>query len=206
MIPIRPIEYFLGDRVVRPDLVLRIKWRDGSVSRLCTTFGGLRMPSDMIETTHRSYYSGAPVLLDIPEFRQLINGQADDITLSLSGLWPELARQLDDQAVLAQDAEVDIGRIYWDADWQMIGGARWGWAGRGGQVQIDEVGARMKNGKITPRKFTVNLSVVTQTIRRAGSGTTYWCSPQHMLEFPDDAFFDRANKISTGYVKPFPKL
>ena len=126
-------EEFLRASVVRRDLVLHIRWRDDSVSRLTTAYGGLRLPADAIEAVEGAYYACAPFIQDLPAFRSLMNGVADVVNLSISGVGGALAALTAEHSNLADGATVNVGKVYWDTDWRMIGRARWGFAGQGGE-------------------------------------------------------------------------
>jgi hypothetical protein len=200
-------ELFLRESVVRQDMVVRCDWMDGSVTRLATTIGGLRLPADAVETVDGAYYACAPFLLELPPFRSLVNGAADIVGLKLSGVPDSIAPLAADNAHLAEGALISVGKVFFDADWQIVGAARWGFTGQGGELAIErKAGRASTEGDISPMERSIQLSVSSQMILRAGSYRGYWTDPNQKVEHPTDEIFSQLNKISVGYNKSWPRF
>lgn len=200
-------EEHLRDRVIRRDLVLHIRWRDDSVSRLTTAFGGLRLPADAIEAVEGAFYACAPFIQDLPAFRSLMNGVADLVGLTISGVGGALAALTAERSDLADGAIVNVGKVYWDADWRMIGRARWGFAGLGGEVKDERKGGRIStSGDVQPFQRSIEFAISSQLAARSRAYSGYWSAPQHKVDHPDDEMFSQINKINLGYNENWPRF
>src|SRR5690606_11996459 len=96
------------------------------VCYLWTGHGHLDTPGDHVDPDGARWL-GAGHIIAIPALKALINGIAERVTFALSGVSAEtlrLARQ-DKQSI--KNAEVRLGHVLFDNDWQLIGGIRWEW-------------------------------------------------------------------------------
>ena len=200
-------ELWLRDPLIREDLLFRAVWRDGSVTRLGTTFGGLRLPADHIEDQPGAFYACAPDLLDLPSFRSLVNGVADLAGIQIADVQAAIAALTADHAELAEGAIINVGKVFWDREWRLIGGARWGYAGQGGELKLERKGGRIStDGEVSPAQRTIELTISSQMVMRSGSYRSYWSAPQHKELHPTDEIFSQGNKINVGYNKNWPKF
>ncbi len=200
-------EDFLRENLIREDKIIHAVWNDGSITRLTTAFGGLRLPNDHIEEVPGAYYACAPFLLDLPAFRSLVNGVADLVGLQISDVQAAIAALTADHADLAEGAIINVGKVFWDRDWQMIGGARWGFAGQGGELKLERKAGRISaDGEVGPMQRTIELTIASQMVMRSGSYRSYWSAPQHKELHPTDEIFSQGNKINVGYNKNWPKF
>lgn len=199
-----PIEAFLD--VSGFDVVARIVWTDGSISRLTSSNIGVYLPADDIETVNGAYYTCFPGLGPIPALKQTINGVSDEVSFTLPGVPSDLADMFDMEADLAEGAEVFIGRITYDHKLQMIGGAAWIWNGEAGEFGARDNGGSMEDGELSSGSQTLSLKVGTQQTTRSAAQLYSWSDAQHRAGHPTDAFFSEIGGLEQGTVKVFPKF
>lgn len=205
--PLPDIADFLRESVIRQDLIVHMRWSDGTFSRLSTAYGGLRLPADVIEQEEGAFYACAPFLLELPPFRSLVNGVSDAQGIKISDIDAAMEALTIDHSELAEGAIINVGKVFWDRDWSMLGPARWGFAGQGGEMKFDRKAGRVTAaGEVQPMQRSIELTINSQMVARAGSYRAYWTAPQHKIDHPDDEIFSQINKISVGYNKVWPRF
>ncbi|GLK78054.1 hypothetical protein GCM10008171_33080 [Methylopila jiangsuensis] len=185
------------------DVVVRIAWTNDEVSRLASSLIGLELPADLVEDEDGAWYRGLPGIAELPAFKQMMNGQADENTFTLSGLDPELAAIFDAEQHLAEGAVIHVGKVFYDANQQIIGGARWRWRGEGGEFGLHRAGG---DHSLDGATRTVSLTATTDLIRRAGAQLHSWTDAQQQRLHPGDRGCERTNGLSTGKRKAWPKV
>ena len=146
---------------VRLAIFLRLETEP--VVRFWAGVGDFTLPADAVETAGGTY-TGAGELLDIPPVQQLINGLADRVTFTLSGVPAHMMALAEADAEAVRGARVNLGYVKLGEDLQPARATRWVWEGEADAVPLSKVaGVR-----------TIGLSVGTlQTDRTRGSLETY---------------------------------
>lgn len=204
--PVLPIDEGLGASTVRVDVVLRIGWTNGEVSRLISAARGARLPADAVEDQDQALYSSFPTLTKLPALKQVVNGLASAVEFGVSGLPSRIAQLADEESHLAKGAVFNVGKVYWGRNWQQSGGTRWTWIGSGGRIRISRNGGSVSGGKVSAPTWSLSISAATDQIRRAGAEIAYWTDPQQQRLSPGDRICERTGFLSQGAVKAFPKF
>lgn len=199
--PDLPIDYRL-EEAAGIDVLVRVLWTDGQITRLTSSLIGVELPADLVEDEDGAYYRGLPGLGELPGFKQMMNGEADENTFSLTGLDAELAALFDSEAAIAEGAIIHVGKVFYDADFQLIGGARWRWRGQGGEFGLQRSGG---DSELKGSSRIVSLTATTDLIRRAGARLHSWTDAQQQKLHPGDRGCERTNGLSAGKRKAWPK-
>jgi hypothetical protein len=75
--------------------------------------------------------SGAGELINLPDLEGLLNGQAQRMEVTLSGIDDRTLAFAVDEADQVPGAAVYIGRVEFDEDWQIASPVVWEWTGEG---------------------------------------------------------------------------
>jgi hypothetical protein len=136
---------------------------------------------------------GGGELLNIPDLEALINGTAQRLEISLSGVNDETIRLALEEAAQVPGAAVYIGRIRFDEDWQADGAVEWEWSGEGQKLTVgsDDAGG----GK---RVRTLTLSVAAGEVTRTRAPFAFFTDADQRRDFPDDAIFSHVAGINAG--------
>lgn len=173
------------------NILIRIATPDPA--RLWSGTGDLYVPADGIETSDAArYLGGGAILGGIDEIDQLINGTADRLELSVSGVSLETVRIATDEAPDVKGAALDIGCVEFDALWQLSGVT---WVAR---YRVDKLSIQRVEGQ-----RTISLSMGSDDTGRSRSPSAYWTAADQRRLFPDDAFFDFVASLNAGTSRAF---
>ncbi len=180
--------------------VSRISWvmriDSDPVCYLWTGFGPLETPADVIDASGATWL-GAGGLIAIPGLRALINGVAERANFTLSGVNAETLRLARADKDTVKGAEVRLGHVEFDADWQLTGPVQYEWLGIADALRID---SRYSDDG---RTRSIVLMVGGADTMRANPRYTYWTDASQRQRSPDDAFCDHVAMISQGITRRF---
>lgn len=166
------------------------------VCYLWTGIGNLDTPGDDIDVAG-ARWTGASDLLSLPALKALINGAADRVRFSLSGVSPESVRlALEDRDTIA-GAALRLGYVEFDADWQLVGSIHWEWLGIADVIVI----GRSSDGNQASR--TISLSVASADTLRSNSSLAFFTDADQRKRSADDAFCNQVAGITYGRTRRF---
>lgn len=184
---------------VRPGVLVRIATTP--VIRLWTgVVRDLAIGADAVETTEGAIYQGMGKLTNVPAVNQLLNGQAErvDFTLSGAALTGEIAAIASTEAGDIRGADVNLGFLVFDANWQVISPTAWPWDGSADSLTVQRQGDAANPTRI------LKLSVGSLMTGRRRPSIAYWTDPDQKRRSPDDDFFDRVRQYSIQTTKVWP--
>lgn len=134
---------------------------------------------------------GAGQLVDIPALEMLLNGKAQRLEVTLSGVSEETITLAVDEAPQIPGTSIHIGRISFDEAWQ-VEGVDWEWTGegRGLSVSSQDTGS----GRVR----TLVLTVAAGDTSRRRPALAYFTDADQRYDFPDDAIFSNVAGINAG--------
>ena len=164
------------------------------VAWIWSGWGWLDTPPDDYDA-EGARYIGAGSLLDLPELQQMMNGLADRVDFSISGVSAETLRlALEDRATV-EGALLTVGHVTFDRDWQIEGAPVWTWRGRADVLTIDSQAS--ENG----RQRTITLSVASADTLRSNPTLTWFTHADQLRRSSTDNIFDRVAGISAGITR-----
>jgi len=180
---------------VRESYLLRIA--SDPPARVWSGVGPLEIPADIVEPT-RATYLGAGELLSAPDFQQLINGVAERLEFTVSGVSAETLRLALEDAASTKGAAVHLGRIDFDSDWQQLGPVEWEAVFRADSLTVDSQG-----GGDSGRTRTIKLSVGSSDTGRSYAPQAFFTDADQRRRSPTDAFFSHIAGITSGTSRRF---
>lgn len=163
---------------------------------LWTGLGILETPADAVDAGGATWL-GAGHLISVPSLQALINGVAERANFILSGVDAETLRLAREDKETVKGAEVRVGHVDFDADWQLDGGITWEWLGIADALRVESRYA--DDGRVR----SVILMVGSADTARSNPRFTYWTDASQRLRSPDDAFCDHVAMISSGVTRRF---
>lgn len=157
--------------------------------------GDLELPANAIDGAV-TIYRGAGKLLDVPELEQLINGTADRLDVSISGVSVEATRLALEDAPSVKGASVHIGAAYFDKHWQLIE-VEWLALLRADTLLV--AGQQADRG----RSRTLTLSIATDFTDRSRAPVAFFTDPDQRRRSADDRIFDHVSGITQGTSRSF---
>lgn len=173
-------------------------WRLASdpVCYLWTGLGPLTTPADSVDPAGAAW-KGASGLLSIPALKALINGAAERVDFTLSGVNAETMRLalLDRETV--KGAELRLGRVDFDADWQIVGGIHWEWLGVADVVIVES------QPSDKGRQRTIGVSAASADTLRSNPNLAFFTAADQAKRSADDQFFSHVARITQGSTRRF---
>ncbi len=178
---------------VRESYLIKIDTPDPA--RIWSGVGNLEIPADIVEAAP-AIYLGAGELLSAPDFQQLINGVAERLEFTVSGVSDETLRLALDDAPTVKNAAMYVGRVDFGPDWEILG-VEWEATFRCDTLTVDSQSA---NGM---RTRSIKLSVGSEDTGRSYAPASYFTDADQRMRSPDDAIFDHVAAISRGTSRIF---
>jgi len=132
---------------------------------------------------------GAGRLINIPDFQQLINGTAERLTFSFSGVSNETLRLAFEEAASVKNAFVWLGRITFDAAWQQVGPIEWEALFQAREMTIS---------RQSPSEQSVTITLANGDTARSRAPNNFFTDADQRRRYPTDAVFSHVAGISQG--------
>lgn len=180
---------------VRKSYVLRIA--TNPVVYVWTGNGLLDTPADAVDLSGATW-RGAGRIIQLPALKALINGVSERVGFTLSGVSADTLRLAQEDKDEVDGADVRIGSVEFDAQWQLTGPIAWEWRGTADTLTVESAA-----GEDGSRVRTIALSVAAIDNRRANPRYTFWTDAAQRLRSSDDAFCDHVAQISNSVSRRF---
>lgn len=142
-------------------------------------------------------YLGAAHILSIPDIKQLINGFSERIDFNLSGVSAETVRLANEDRDSIYLAPARIGRLHFDADWQVSGDVEWLWHGSADIIVTSSMPS--ENG----RNRTLKLGLSGDDTRRSNPQIAYFTDADQRKRSGDDARYSHVGQLNIGVTRRF---
>lgn len=166
------------------------------VARLWTGWGALDTPADAVDPAGARWI-GAAGILALPALKALINGTAERVRFSLSGVSEETVRLATEDRATVRGAELRLGYVDFDQRWQLTGPIRWEWLGVADVITVES--AASGRG----RTRTISLSVASADTLRSNPNFAFYTDADQRKRSPTDAFCNQVANISLGMTRRF---
>ena len=146
-------------------------------------------------------YIGGGRLLGVPTLEVLVNGTADSVEFTLSGVDPATGNAMIDSLPPVRGAAVQVGLTTLDQYWQPISNIIPIWTGTASH--IGEASPAVQ-GSQSPT-LTLSLTVVAGDRTRSRPARSLWSSAHQKALSPTDSFCDQTSRLSRGVLPTWPK-
>lgn len=169
-------------------------------ARIWSGVGDLEIPADNVEDAP-AIYLGAGELLSVPDFQQLINGVAERLEFTVSGISDETVRYAREDAPTVRNAAMYVGRVDFDENWQQLGPVEWEATFRCDSLVIE---SESSGGR---RVRTIKLSVGSDDTGRSYAPLAFFTDADQRKRSPTDRAFEHVALINNGTSRVFgPKV
>ena len=145
-----------------------------------------------------TYLGGGELLDGLPQIAYLINGTADSVTFTASGVDPETIRLAHEDRNQVNGAPVRIGTVSMDERWQVAGPVDWEWEGVASVVTVDRSGS--EDGGVTR---SISLLVESGDTARSRSQLNFFSDADQRKRSATDAIFSHTAGIAQGNTRRF---
>lgn len=194
-----------GAPTVRVGVFLLIKANNGSPPtwlRMWSGVGDHDMDANAIDTQGGTYL-GIGDLVGLPTLSQLVNGVAERVEFSLSGVTADIIALADAEAETVRNVPVHMAIVAFDEDFQASTSPVWVWEGESDVPRVSRQSVAGEDGSFQVIR-SVSLSVGSIFTGRRRPQNAYFTGIEQRARSADDAFCDRANGYSLGTTRKWP--
>lgn len=159
--------------------------------------GDLLVPADIVIGASDAIALGAGELVNIPDFQSLINGIAERLEFTISGVSEQTIRFALEDAPSVAGARVDIGRMDMGEDWQQIAPVEWEAVFEARSLTVES------NDGGDGRTRSIKLTVAAGDTARSRAPLAFFTDSDQRRRSPDDAIFDHVAGINSGTSRRF---
>lgn len=156
---------------------------------------------DSIDPTGTVYLGGGR-LIGVPTLEILVNGTADSVEFTLSGLDPMTSAKMLDSLPPVRGAAVQMGLTTLDRYFQPMSSIIPIWTGTASHT--GEVSAPVEEGD-SP-SITLSLAVVAGEATRSRGARSVWSTPHQKAISPTDKFCDGVSRLARGVQPVWPNF
>lgn len=164
-------------------------------------FGDIEPGVNVLDETGRTY-TGFGEITNVPEFNQMINGAAQRVEFTLSGVSGDvldIASGNDAEDIKGKPVAVGFG--VFSAEWELLGTVKWF-----ANYTADFLSVRQSetNDFETPIMRVVTLSCGSQMTGRRRPGRSYFTHVDQVARHPGDNFCYFVPRYAHGFSKAWP--
>jgi hypothetical protein len=177
---------------VRPSVFFRMACNDGSVVRLWGGDGPFTLPANAFDASATAY-TGVGQIIELPVMGALLGGKAERVEFKISGVDATTAALADTEASIVRGAQIQVGLVFFDNDWQPLtiaGSSVIRWCA---QYEADSPG-----GSHDGLTWTVSLSAASAMSGRRRPKHSYYTPKDQRARSPTDAFCDGVPQLNSG--------
>jgi len=170
------------------------------IVRLWLGIGNIEPGVNVYDATGATYIGFGEVQA-VPAFRQLINGRAERVSFTLSGVSGEVLKIASGgDADQVKGKRVALGFALMGEDWSLLGPVKWVANYFADYLSIEQAVANV-TGEVVR---TVSLSCGTLLTARRRPQASYFTDRDQKARFSQDRFCERTPIYATGFNKTWP--
>jgi hypothetical protein len=147
-------------------------------------------------------YNGFGAIQNVPAFKQLINGKAERVDFTVSGVSGDiLAIASGGDSEQVKGKRVAVGFALMDSSWALLGAVKWCANYTADYLAIQQA---VTDDPLAPTVRTVTLSCGTIMTGRRRPSFSYFTNQDQTARYPGDQFCERTPVYATGFSKAWP--
>lgn len=171
--------------------------------RLWTGIGKIEPGTNTLDISGATYI-GFGELQDVPEFNQMINGAAQRVEFTLSGVSGDvLSVASGDDADAVKGKAVAVGLGIFSQDWSLLGSVKWFANYTADYLSVQQSATE---DPTQPIVRTVTLSCGSLMTGRRRPSYSYLSDQDQQARSPGDLFCSLVGRYAHGFQKAWPKF
>lgn len=171
------------------------------IVRLWLGFGKIKPGVNAYDLTG-AVYKGFGAIQNVPAFNQLINGKAERVEFTVSGVSGDILRIASGgDAEQVKGKRVAVGFAVMGPDWSLLGSIKWCANYVADFLSIQQAVSENPNDPIVR---TVGLSCGSLLTARRRPSYSYFTDQDQQARYPGDKFCERASLYANGFSKTWP--
>ena len=173
------------------------------VVRLWLGIGNIEPGVNVLDLTGATY-QGFGEIQKVPDFNQMINGAAQRVEFSVSGVTGKmLAIASGDDAEAVKGKSVSVGIGIFASDWSLLGSVKWFANYTADYLSVQQAATDDANQPIVR---TVTLSCGSLMTGRRRPGRSYFTDADQQARYPGDLFCNLVGRYAHGFNKAWPQF
>jgi hypothetical protein len=149
-------------------------------------------------------YAGFGEIASVPAFKQLINGAAERVDFTVSGVSGDILKIASGgDAEQVKGKRCSVGFAVMNGQWQLLGPVKWCQNYIADFLSVQQA---ITDNPDTPVVRTVTLSVGSLTTGRRRPSYSYFTDQDQQARHPGDRFCERTPLYATGFSKTWPRF
>lgn len=145
-------------------------------------------------------YYGFGEVIAVPAFQQLVNGQADRVEFSLSGVSQRVDQLASGEAGDVRGAYLRVGVAAFDRTWALIEQPTWL------RTFVADYLTRKRDNSEGEAVYTIAISARSLFTGRRRPALSFWNDKDQQARSPGDEFCERTSLYSVDVSKAWPRL
>lgn len=171
------------------------------VVRLWLGFGKIEPGVNTLDLTGATYH-GFGEITNIPEVNQMINGAANRVEFTLSGVDGDvLAIASGDDAEDVKGKEVAVGLAIMGSSWELLGAIKWFGNYTADYLAVEQAPTDNPDDPIVR---TIKLSCGSLMTGRRRPSISYFSNQDQQARYPGDLFCSLVTQYAHGFNKAWP--
>lgn len=146
-------------------------------------------------------YRGFGEIQNIPTFKQLLNGAAERVAFTLSGVSGDVLSTAPGEVRKVRGRRADVGFALMDGNWALLGPVHWRARYIADVLSIEQ---QRQAGASDPVVRVLTLSCGSRFTGRRRPSYSYYSDQDQQARFPDDKFCSLVGDYAHGYNKQWP--
>lgn len=173
------------------------------VVRLWLGIGNIEPGVNVLDQTGATY-QGFGEIQSLPDFNQMINGAAQRVEFSVSGVSGGLlAIASGDDAEAVKGKPVSVGLGIFGSDWALLGSVKWFANYTADYLSVLQAES---SDPMQPIVRTVALSCGSLMTGRRRPGRSYFTDQDQQARYPGDRFCSLVGRYAHGFNKAWPQF
>lgn len=173
------------------------------IVRLWLGFGTIDPGVNRYDVTGAEYH-GFGEIQNVPAVKQLINGKAERVEFTLSGVSGELLRIASGgDAQQVKGKRVAVGFALMGQDWQLLGPVKWIQNYSADYLRLDQ---SVSEDPAQPIVRSITLSCGSLLTARRRPALSYFSNQDQQKRYPGDRFCERTPVYANGFAKSWPRF
>jgi hypothetical protein len=145
-------------------------------------------------------YTGRGEMLNVPAFQQLLNGAAERVAFTLSGVPPRAVELAAGESDTVKGVALNVGLGVFDADWQLVEAPIWL-----KRFVVDYLTLARQQQGTEEAVYTLGLQARSIFTGRRRPGLSFFTDEDQQRRSPGDRFCEHARRYAREESKAWPK-
>lgn len=171
------------------------------VTRLWLGFGDIAPGVNVLDPADGGSYLGFGEIQDVPVYKQLLNGTAERVAFTMSGVSGQTLALAVADADQVIGKQIDVGFMLFGPDWQPLGPVHWHARYIAGPISLDQ---QLNEDPTKSPIRSLSLSAGSLFTSRKRPSYSYFTDADQQARYPGDEFCSLAAQYTNEFNLSWP--